>query len=290
MNNLGNMSVSNVNQKVIDLTRIPSIMSENPHERVGEHYEFIPTIRVAEILKEKDWLPVKAYEVNVRKEDRRGFQKHLIRFRHFGGNSEVKSVGDLFPEIVMTNSHDGTAAYVFMYGIFRLVCSNGMIVADSMFESFKVRHQGFHKREVFKMTREISESAPTIMNRVNEFRQIELDVPEQLVMAQSALVTKYDEEKAKDFDFERLMLPMRSQDSLSNSTYKLERNSLWNATNILQEKLVEKGGKFAHKMGRVSGNVIGLKKARPVTAITENVRLNKALWLLAENMAKLKAA
>jgi len=285
MNNEFKQSV-NYKQDVIDLTRVPSIMAEHPSNRVGEHYEFIPTMRVANVLKEENWLPVKAYEVHVRNESRLGFQKHLIRFRHSG--TEVQNVGDLFPEIVLTNAHDGTAAFVFMYGIFKLACLNGLVVADSLFETIKVRHQGFQNRYVIRAAREISENTPKIMNRVHEFKQIELSVPEQLVFAEQALTVKYDEEQAKNFNYERLMLPLRTEDALDKQANHLGTNSLWNTYNIVQEKLVEKGGRFQKKVNPETGRIIGLKNARPITAITENVRLNRALWALTEKMAELK--
>ena len=278
---------SNFNQPVIDLTRISSISAERPHQRVGEHYAFIPTQRVVDVLKEQNWMPIKAYEVKARSDSRMGFQKHLIRFRHFGGEELVRSVGDLFPEIVMTNAHDGTAAFIFMAGIFRVACLNGLVVADSMFESFKIRHQGFQNRNVIRAARAISETTPQIMSRVGEFKQIELDVPEQLAFAESALAMKYDDEEVKNFDTERLMLPFRQEDSINGDRYVVGRNTLWNSYNILQEKLVEKGGRFQRKISK-SGIFSGTKKARPIKAISENIRINRGLWMLTEKMSELK--
>jgi hypothetical protein len=273
---------------VYDLTKISSVGAGHASNRVSEKYEFIPTQRVVDVLKEENWLPVKASEVLTRSEDRRGFQKHLIRFRHFGENLPTTNVGDLVPEIVLTNAHDGTAAFVFMAGIFRLVCTNGMVVADSMFQTMRIRHQGFQNRNVVRAARSIAETTPMIMNRVNDFKQIELDIPEQVALARSALAVKYDEDQVDNFNPERLMLPLRTEDTLNNDRFKLGRNSLWNSFNILQEKLVEKGGRFQNKFSSISGNVVGVKKARPIKAITENIRINRALWMLTEEMAKLK--
>jgi hypothetical protein len=278
----------NLNQPIIDLTRISSISAEHPHSRVGEHYAFIPTQRVVEVLKEENWLPVKAYEVKARSDSRMGFQKHLIRFRHQGSLDIVKAVGDIFPEIVLTNAHDGTAAFIFMAGLFRLACLNGMVVADSMFETFKIRHQGFQNRNVIRAARSISETTPLIMNRVNEFKQIELDVPEQVILAEEALALKYDEEQVPNFNTEQLLLPVRQEDSINNNRFAVGRNTLWNIYNTLQEKLVEKGGRFARKLS-ANGSFSGMKKAKPIKSITENIRINRGLWSLTEKMAELKA-
>ena len=55
------------------------------------------------------------------------FTKHMIRFRHMGAN--VVKVGDNIPEkVILINSHDGTSAYKLYSGIFRVVCTNGLVV------------------------------------------------------------------------------------------------------------------------------------------------------------------
>ena len=46
---------------------------------------------------------------------------------------------------VLINSHDGSTAYQLMSGIFRLVCTNGMITG-TQYGDYKIRHQGGHYR------------------------------------------------------------------------------------------------------------------------------------------------
>ncbi|MCE2771820.1 MAG: DUF945 domain-containing protein, partial [Saprospiraceae bacterium] len=67
---------------------------------------------------------------------------HLIRMRY---NKELILKGEtLYPEVVIRNSFDGTVGFECSMGIFRLVCSNGLTVSDSRFESkiYKVKHFG----------------------------------------------------------------------------------------------------------------------------------------------------
>ena len=44
-----------------------------------------------------------------------------------------KDGDDAYPQILLTNSRDGKAAFNFRVGIFRLVCSNGLVVSDVMY-------------------------------------------------------------------------------------------------------------------------------------------------------------
>jgi len=48
---------------------------------------------------------------------------------------QARGIDSLVPEIVLTNSHDGYASFQLMAGVFKFVCSNGMIVADSLVEN-----------------------------------------------------------------------------------------------------------------------------------------------------------
>ena len=299
MNNMDIMRMGgNVNDRQVDLNRFASVMATDHSAGTSGKYSFIPTTRVVDILERHNWLPSNVQEKRALKEGTRGFQTHLIRFRQPDNMQLARVVGDLIPEIVLKNAHDGTAAFILMAGIFRLVCSNGMIVADSMFASHKIRHIGFQDQNVIDAVFSVTESTPKIMGRVNEFKQIELDKPEQVLLGEAALVAKYGEPGegeaplAQRYDVERLVRPIRTQDRISQD-YNAPRNTLWNTYNVVQEKLIEKGGRFARKEyepahGYTSG---GFKtvKARGVKSVSENVRINQALWLITERMFELKS-
>ena len=64
--------------------RAPSIFATGPMSGVSARYTFVPTARIVSGLRELDWVPVDVEEQRIRLETRRGFQKHLLRFRHSG--------------------------------------------------------------------------------------------------------------------------------------------------------------------------------------------------------------
>ena len=49
---------------------------------------------------------------------------------------------DSIPELVFLNSHDGTTAYQVRVGLYRVVCTNGLIVSAEAFPVFRVAHRG----------------------------------------------------------------------------------------------------------------------------------------------------
>jgi len=64
------------------MSKAPSIFAERPIEDVSDRYTFIPTISVVDVFRDNGWYPVEVKESRVRIDDKKGYQKHLIRFRH----------------------------------------------------------------------------------------------------------------------------------------------------------------------------------------------------------------
>jgi len=105
---------------------VPSIFAQNPISDVSKRYQFIPTFEVVKRLQNEGWLPTSVQESHVRNQENQGYQKHLIRFQR----QDLILNGEAI-EVVLINSHNRSAAYQLMAGVFRFVCSNGMIVGDT---------------------------------------------------------------------------------------------------------------------------------------------------------------
>ena len=72
----------------------------------------------------------------VRDEGKREHTKHMIRLRHA---SQIN--GAEANEIVLLNSHDGTSSYQMLAGMFRFVCSNGLVCGNTVAD-VRVPHKG----------------------------------------------------------------------------------------------------------------------------------------------------
>jgi Domain of unknown function (DUF932) len=106
----------------------PSIFASQPIDTVSNRYSFLPTSSILREMRQNGWVPVRAEQQNVRTEARRGFQKHLIRFAR-AEHLESWEKNQVRPEVVLLNSHDKSGAYQLHCGLFRLVCSNGIVVS-----------------------------------------------------------------------------------------------------------------------------------------------------------------
>jgi hypothetical protein len=264
------------------LTRAPSIFSENHRQSLSDKYKQVKTIDVINTMRDNGWYPVLASEVRVKSDERKGFQKHLISFAKKEGNGFLEIREGLYPRTVLTNSHDGLCSYSLMAGIFRLICSNGLIVSDSTFESIKVKHIGFDMQEIINGSQKVIESFPKIANRIESFQKIELSQTEKIAYAKASAIAKYgdlnenkeENEIAKEINVDAILYPRRNDD---------RKNDLWTTYNVIQENLI-KGGRREVRQGYKS------QRAREVKAIDKNIIINRALWALTEEMAKLKTA
>jgi len=244
----------------------PSVLAESAHESRGERYTFIPTISVIDGLRKEGFQPYEVRQTRVRDLSKREHTKHMVRLRH-----ATSIVGDEVPEIILLNSHDGSSSYQLLAGIFRFVCSNGLIAGD-VCSDIRVRHSGNVVDDVIEGATRILEDTEQVIDRISTYKSITLSEPEQQVFANAALSLRWDEGQAP-VQADRILRPRRWADNKSD---------LWTAFNRIQENLVKGGVPGRSASGRrVSSRAVG--------GVSENVKLNRALWTLADGLAQLKS-
>jgi len=86
--------------------RAPSALALRPYAEMSAKYQYIPTVNIIQGMAKAGFLPFSATQSLTRIEGKQPFAKHMLRFRHQDvANSLV--VGDVIPEVVLINSHDG---------------------------------------------------------------------------------------------------------------------------------------------------------------------------------------
>jgi hypothetical protein len=249
----------------------PSVFAGNAHAKVSDRYSFIPTSEVVNGLRAEGWAPVRAGEQRIRTADRQGFQKHLIRFARVDDLARTQAER---PELVLVNSHDRSSAYQLHAGIFRFVCSNGMILADSVFARISIMHVNFEPAKVIEASFEVVREMPAIADLLGDYKARRLSTVERLAFGEAALILKYDSLEKAPVGAEKLLTHRRSEDAAP---------TLWNTLNVVQENMMD-GGQRDDGRRRPNNPRRFFGKTRPVKGLDENVRLNKALWHLAETL------
>jgi Domain of unknown function (DUF932) len=245
-----------------------SIFAAGPMAGVSNRYTFVPTARLVDGLREHDWVPVSAEEQRIRNEVRRGFQKHLIRFRRA---EQMQTLDEWNVELVLLNSHDKGCAYQLHAGIYRRVCSNGLVLSEGSFEAIRFRHTGLVTEEVVEASFRLLDYVPRVGELVNRFRARALDVRESLALANHALVLRYAKPELAPVDAETLLKARRVDD---------EGTDLWSTVNRVQENLIRGGVSDFHRDRHGK-----LRSIRAIRGIDSKVGLNKGLWGLAERLA-----
>ena len=250
----------------------PSAFAGQAWERQSDRYAFVPTSVVIDGMRNAGFLPVKAIQSRSRIEGKQMFTKHMIRFR--STDSNVTKVGDSALEFVLVNSHDGTSSYDLSMGMFRLACLNGLMVAESLCEAIHIRHTGNIIDRVIEGTTSLLQNAPAVADTVTTWRNIQLTQPEQRILAEEAHSLRFDTMEGTP-NPEKLLTVRRSADNGSD---------LWSTFNRIQENVVRGG------LRTVDPETFRRNRTREVKGIDQNIKLNRALWSLAEKMASLKAA
>jgi len=145
--------------------QVPAVFASSPSEHLRSTYTFIPTAKVVSALHDVGFQTVAARQAR-RRRGSSEHARHLLRFRR---RFETVEVGDAIPELVLSNSHDGTSAYQLRVGLFRPVCANGLMVAMGTFGALYVAHRGDVLERVVVGALEMSErfaELPSVVSRM----------------------------------------------------------------------------------------------------------------------------
>lgn len=256
--------------------RTPSIFTAERAMGTSDKYKHISTIEVVKGLMAEGFMPVKATQSRTRSMESMPFTKHMLRFRHV---SSVPSLGGLFPELILVNSHDGLSSYQLMAGLYRLICSNGLVAGET-FQQVRVRHQGDVVGNVINGTYEVMRESKLMLEHAEEMSSIQMRDTEKLILAEAAHQLRFDERDVASRNAikpERFLSPHRYQD--------VGKHDLFTVFNIIQENTIKGGMK---SWGRDENGRVKRVLTREIKSIDQNNALNRALWTLAEKMMELK--
>ena len=247
---------------------VPSVFSEEKHDSRSDRYTYIPTIELLDSLRKEGFQPFFACQTRVRDEARKGHTKHMLRLRR-----ERQITGSEVPEIVLLNSHDGSSSYQMLPGIFRFVCANGMVCGED-FGEVRVPHKGDVTGQVIEGAYEVLGIFDKVDEHMNIMKDIPLNRDEQDLFAQAALMYRYGEEDKKiPVTPASILMPRRNED---------RQNDLWVTFQRVQENMIRGGLIGRTEKGKRT-------TTRAINGIDGDVKLNRALWMIAEQFKKMKA-
>ncbi|WP_123312553.1 DUF932 domain-containing protein [Escherichia coli] len=277
---------------------VPGIFGEDKHTSRSQNYTYIPTITVLESLQREGFQPFFACQTRVRDPGRRGYTKHMLRLRRAG---EIN--GEHVPEIILLNSHDGTSSYQMLPGYFRFVCQNGCVCGQSLGE-VRVPHRGNVVDRVIEGAYEVVGVFDRIEEKRDAMQSLILPPPARQALAQAALTYRYGDEhqpvttadiltprRREDYGKDLWSVaqaaltyrygdehqPVTTADILTPRRREDYGKDLWSAYQTIQENML-KGG--------ISGRSAKGKRihTRAIHSIDTDIKLNRALWVMAETL------
>jgi hypothetical protein len=259
--------------------RAPSALATRPFDGMSTKYCHIATLGVIEAMIAAGFQPFSATQSRTRVPGKGDFTKHMLRFRH-GDVSRALAVGDVLPEVVLINSHDGTSAYKLIAGLYRLICSNGLMVSDREIDSISVTHKGDVLKNVVESSHRLIGDTQRSLMTVQKWTQLQLTDGEQKAFAESAHAVRFADADGK------VTTPITPAQLLAPRRHNDEGNDLWRTFNRVQENVT--AGGLSAVLRDANGRRIRQVSTRRISGIDADVRLNRALWELAAKMAELK--
>ena len=234
---------------------------------LSNHYSFVPTMNVVQDLQTMGWNCVDAKQVQARKKSTKGYQKHMLTFEH----PKYKIEGaEEYPQLLLTNSHDGGNAFQLSAGIFRLVCSNGLVIKTEDYGSQRLIHKGYSFEAVQEMVEGFVATIDETMTRITAMKRKELNAEEMIKFAKQAALLRFT---SKSYNEDNISKVVRVDELLESTRKEDNGNRLWEVFNRVQERLV--GGNY-HYMGTKDKP----RKARPIKNFKQNFAVNEKLSTL----------
>jgi len=249
------------------------VFDKNQGFKVSERYKAVNTAQLVSHFENSGYTVASLKTSRVRNAEKQGYQKHLLRLRH--PDLTLNALSGLTPEIIVSNSYDGTSAFRLMMGVFRLVCENGLIVGQA-YESIRVVHVGDALTKVLEAAHRVQVQTKEIGSQIEAWSKIELSDSqiESFARQASKLILPAQDDT-------NVIPIVRHQDLLRVRRSDDQGRDLWTVFNRIQENALKGGLSYirVHETGRVRNMT-----ARRIQAIDRSVQVNRALWDLASQI------
>jgi hypothetical protein len=160
--------------------------------------------------------------------------------------------------------------------VFRFVCCNGLVVGD-VSNDIRIPHKGNIQDDVINGAFRVLDDFEAVDASSEGMKALELQPEEERAFATAALTLRFGDrsegQPPAPITADQLIEARRPED-LSHS--------LWTTFQRVQENALRGGQPGRSTQGRRI-------RTREVGSIDRNVNLNRALWVLAEEMRKLKS-
>lgn len=272
---------------------VPAVTALAPHYSRSERYGHATTLDVVDAMLAHGYQIASASAATVRKVDRVGYQRHMVRMRQ--PVSDLRQIGDALPEVSIVNSHDGTSSFQVSAGLLRIVCLNGLMVGTA-WQDYRIAHRSNIVPRVIDAAFTVVSQFGNIGERVGHMQRLQLTSAQQSEFAERAHALRYGTDEEDDDDATTATNPAEARPArilpspdmfLRPRRWDDTGNDLWTTYNRVQENVIRGGLVTVGTVPRAPGSRsmrYARRTSRAVKTIDGSVKINRGLWDIAESM------
>ena len=218
-------------------------------QRINQTEFYIPTLDVVTKLQDEGW---QLSGVAEHRSKNRKVTNNYVQLQHpdFAVQNN-KGKNEAYTSITLSNSCDGSQPLQMSLGMFRQVCTNGLIAFDRHAESQNIKHIEINARDLDRFVTTMNNRANKLLTEVNEMKHKGLSIEDMRKLAREAARLRYRDLSTINID-----------DLLTVNRIEDESNDLWTVFNRIQENLTH-----------------------DVSNMNQDIKLNQRLFTLAETFA-----
>lgn len=232
--------------------RDKNMIKQKPH--------YIETVNVIEGLQDQGW---EIHSVCEQRGSNRKVSNHFVKLKHPDFTLSNKNSKEGIANILLSNSCNGNSPLDLFLGVYRLVCSNGLVQKTPYFEH-SLKHNKSNIERVPQILAGVNDATQRVLHGFEKLKHKELSLDEMMKLANQASKLRF---QSNEIDIAQLLNVNRSAD---------KGNDLWSVYNRIQENLTRR-------------NLLVDKQGRLLPGIEHDVRtdtrVNQELFRLVENFA-----
>lgn len=246
-------------------------MTNTKHEARSNRYTHVTTKNLGDIFTNHGFDLVKYSQSRVQDESMATHAKHLVKFRH---SSDDLKIGDTKPELIVKNDGLGKGSLKISFGLYRLVCSNGLVVGSSFF-NFKFNHDKNILTNLDIAIPKILNQSDILRDQVLRLSSLETTESQRLDLSRAALdiMLENSNYKIQSIDLNQFLKVRRWDDN---------KQDAWTVFNRVQENV------FRSNVRALILNESNTQEYKTIRKVGESsqraIDINKSLWNASESI------
>ena len=257
-------------------SRAPAAFSVTKADHLTDRYQSLQTSSLLPLMADYGYFPVQAAQTRPRRlSDMLKVHASVSEHRHhlisFARAEDLQRPDR--PEVTLFNSHNGSGAVRLFAGIYRMICSNGIVIGSGT--EARIYHSKSAMSGFEDMLRQVVRNVPEVLATMERMKGVVVSYEQARQMAENAVALRwkrYDggDEKGSFYNNDTVLGALKAK-RIEDMSY-----DLYTVFNRIQENVM-RGNAFVKSVTTSEPHGI-MRKARPVNSVKAHTDLNAKLW------------